>query len=150
MRRMEWLMRAALVFCVFYVSLALLHRNDEVFPFFGWDLFSTVPAPVGEDFSARIYGVDGSSKGTWFENANLQPAAQEAQGYTLLQALGKSLAAGNTTAAAIQRRQFESAYLEALPNVRYEIVERAYDVRKRVDCQDCFLTDKVLGSYTKG
>jgi hypothetical protein len=147
---MEWLMRAALVFCAFYVSLALLHRSDEVFPFFGWDLFSTVPAPVALDYSARIYGVDGSPKGTWFENANLQPSAQEVQGYVLLQGLGKSLAGGNAGAAAVQRRQFETAYLGSLPNVRYEIVQRTYDIRDRVDCRNCFLSDKVLGSYTKG
>jgi hypothetical protein len=148
MRRIEWLMRGALVFCVFYVSFVVIHRSPEVFPFFGWDLFSTVPAPVSRDYSARIYGIDGSSKPTWYENAELNSAAQEVQGYILLQRLGQSLATGQKFAAAIQLKQFETAYLNSLPKVRFEIVQRTYDIRKRVDCQTCFLSDKVLGSYT--
>jgi hypothetical protein len=147
---MEWLMRGALVFCVLYVSFALVHSGTEVFPFFKWDLFSTVPAPVSRDYSARIYGLDGPSKRTWFENADLVPQGQEVQGYILLQALGRSLASGKALPAAIQLKRFESAYLNKLPKARFEIVERTYDIRKRVDCQNCFLTDRVLGSYTTG
>jgi hypothetical protein len=141
-------MRGALVFCLFYVSFVVIHRSPEVFPFFGWDLFSTVPAPVSRDYSARIYGLDGRSKATWYENADLKPPAQEVQGYILLQAVGRSLASGNRLKAAIQLKQFETAYLNTVPNVRFEIVERTYDIRKRVDCQNCFLSDKVLGSFT--
>jgi hypothetical protein len=141
-------MRGAVVFCILYVSVALLHRSNEVFPAFGWSLVSTVPEPVSRDYSARIYGIDGASKPVWFENADLVPQAQEVQGYTLLQRLGRSLASDEPVAADLERKQFESSYLGSLPKARYEIVERTYDIRKRVDCQNCFLTDKVLGSYT--
>jgi hypothetical protein len=150
MGRIEWLMRGALVFCVFYVSFVVIHRSPEIFPFFGWDLFSTVPAPVSRDYSARIFGLDGASKGTWYENAELDSAAQEVQGYILLQRLGRSLATGQKLTAAIQLKQFETAYLNSMPKVRFQIVERTYDIRKRVDCQTCFLSDKVLGTYTNG
>jgi hypothetical protein len=40
LRRSEWLVRAAVVFCVLYAVVAALTRTDERIPFFGWSLFS--------------------------------------------------------------------------------------------------------------
>lgn len=149
MRRIEWLFRVALVFCLFYGAVAFADHSDEVFPFFAWDLFSTVPSPQRSDYSALLFGVGGVGKATWFEEAKLQPPAQAVQGYVALQSLGQYLATGQTLQAAVVRKRFESTYLSSLPRVRYQIVRRTYDIRRRVECQDCFVSKAVIGSFTK-
>ena len=55
MRRIEWLIRGVLVFCLLYVGMiAVGGRSNERFPIFPWDLFSKVPQPEGRDYSIRI------------------------------------------------------------------------------------------------
>lgn len=150
MRRSEWLMRAALAFCLLYGAGAVLDRGHEVFPFFAWDLFARVPAAHGSDFSVRLVEAQGlqGRVPVWYEESHLQGDARAIQGYSALQRLGRSLSRGEQARSAALRKRFEVTYLSRLKRVRYEVVARTYDVRKRVDCRDCFTEIRVLATYT--
>lgn len=154
MRRIEWLLRAALVFCLLYVGIIIVGggRSHETFPFFPWDLFSKVPSPEGRDYSIRIDQAQGlpGPLPVYFENSNLQTGAQEIQGYFALQVLGKSTEGTDRLGAAIVRKNFETTYLAGLSHVRYALVRRTYNIRKRVTCPTCFTEVTVLGEYTTG
>ena len=152
MRRSEWLVRAALVFCLLYGAGAVLDRGHEVFPLFAWDLFAKVPAPHGGDFSARLIEAEGL-RGTvpvYYEDSHLQPGARQIQGYYALQRLGRTLLRGDRALSTGLRKHFEGTYLAGLRHVRYEVVERTYDIRERVECRNCFTKIKVLATYTTG
>jgi hypothetical protein len=153
MRRIEWLIRAALVFCLLYAGIiAVSGRANETFPFFAWDLFSKVPSPQGRDYSIRIdqaQGLPGPFP-VYFENANLQNGAQEIQGYFALQVLGQSTEGTIKLDTVALRKNFESTYLAGLSHARYALVKRTYDIRKRVTCPTCFTGVTVLGEYTTG
>ena len=152
MRRIEWLARGALVFLLVYgVIIGIASRSQETFPFFSWDLFSRVP-DEGADYTVRINEAAGmpGPLPVYFEDANLQLGAQEIQGYRALQAMGKSLEEGDDMRSTVLRENFESTYLSRLSRVRYELVRRTYDIRKRVDCRTCFTGVSVIGTYTTG
>jgi hypothetical protein len=151
MRRSEWLVRAALVFCLLYGAVAVIDRGDEIFPFFAWDLFAKVPASHGRDFSVRLVEAQGL-QGTvpvYYEDSHLQRGARQIQGYSALQQLGRSLIRGEARSAAL-RKHFEVTYLTGLRRVSYEVVERTYDIRKRVDCRHCFTKVEVLATFRMG
>jgi hypothetical protein len=153
MKRVEWMVRAALVFCLLYVGIITVGgRAYEMFPFFAWDLFSKVPSPQGQDYSVRIDRAEGlpGPFPVYFENANLQTGGLEIQGYFLLQVLGKSAEGTNTRGAAILRKNFESTYLAGLSHIRYALVKRTFDIRERVACHTCFSRLTVIGRYTTG
>ena len=153
MRRIEWLIRAALVFCLLYAGIiTVASRAHETFPFFAWDLFSKVPSPEGRDYSVRIdqaQGLPGPFP-VYFENSGLETGGREIQGYFALQVLGKSAEGTNKLGTAILRKNFESTYLSRLSHARYALVRRTYDIRKRVTCATCFKDVTVLGEYTTG
>jgi len=143
--------RAALAFCLLYGAVAVLDRGHEIFPFFAWDLFAKVPASLGGDFSVRFVEAEGL-QGTvpvYYEDSHLQSGAREIQGYSALQQLGRSLFRGEARSEAL-RKHFEVTYLTGLRRVRYEVVERTYDIRERVDCRRCFTRIKVLATYMMG
>lgn len=150
MRRSEWLVRIALVFVVLYGLVAIGDRPHEKFPFFAWDLFSTVPSPNATNYSARLLSANGYEKPlpVYYEQSGLQDPGNEIRGYFALQALGKSIRSRNDTQAASLRRAFEATYLKGLSNVRYEIVQRSYDIRARVSCATCFTRETVIATYT--
>ncbi len=153
MRRIEWLIRAALVFCLLYAGIiTVASRAHETFPFFAWDLFSKVPSPEGRDYSVRIDQAQESSRTVPGVLREQQPGDRgaEIQGYFALQALGKSAEGTNKLGTAILRKNFESTYLGALSHARYALVRRTYDIRKRVTCATCFNDVTVLGEYTTG
>ncbi len=152
MRRCEWLIRGALAFCLVYTGVALRDRGHEYFPFFAWDLFSTVPNPQGADYTARLIAAEGFRGGlpVWFQDAHLQPADQLVTGLFALRNLGALLHDKKPEEAEVARKQFEARYLSTLRHVRYEVVQRVYDVRKRVDCYTCFIETRVLATYSTG
>ena len=149
-RRSELLVRAVLAFCVVYGIFVVQTHGSETLPFFAWDLFSSVPAREGADYSLRIVEAEALKKPVpvYFENADLHPAAFEIQGYVALQALGKAIDAGEAIRAEVMRRSFEGTYLSDIGDVRYEIVRRTFDTRARVDCRECFIDEDVRATYT--
>ncbi len=150
MRRSEWLVRTVLVFLALYGLLAVGTRNHEKFPFFAWDLFSSVPTAHSADYSARLIAADGYSRRlpVYFEQSGVTAGAQEIQGYTALQAFGKAIRSGDKTRTATLRRSFEATYFPGLTRVRYEIVRRTFDIRVRVTCLSCYTQETVVASYT--
>lgn len=152
MRRSEWLVRVALAFCLLYGVMAIRDRHQERFPFFAWELFSSVPNPNTTDFSARLISGNGLPKKlpVYYENSNLQNKGQEIQGFTALQRLGKSIESGAKGRAALYRKDFESTYLKGLPRVQYQIVMRTYNSRERVKCATCYKRITVIANYTTG
>jgi hypothetical protein len=152
MMRSEWVIRVALVLCLVYGAIAINGRTHDKFPFSSWDLFSQVPAAHGGDYDVRLLSARGIkvSLPVYFENSQLKGGAEEIQAYYTLQLLGRALRSGNPATATAVRNRFESTYLAGLSAVRYQVVERIYDVRRRVDCSTCFSQVRVLGTYTLG
>ncbi len=150
MMRSEWLVRIALVFCLVYGAIAINDRTHEKFPFFTWDLFSQVPAARGGDYDVRLLSANGVKVAlpVYFEDSKIKTGAQEIQAFYALQVLGHALRSENQASATTVRKQFEVTYFTGLSNVRYQVVERVYDVRERVDCSKCFSEVRVLGTYT--
>ncbi len=151
MRRSEWLVRVVLVFCVVYGAIAIQDRGHEKFPFFAWDLFSTVPKQHNADYSVRILQADGLRVPlpVYFEQTQLYQPLKEGQGYHALQLLGQVTAKGDALRAAILRKRFEQTYLSnVLSHVRYQLVRRIFDIRTRVECLHCFISEKVIGTYS--
>src|SRR4051812_42764538 len=110
MRRGEWLVRAVLVFCLLYGAVAVVDRTNEVFPFFAWDLFATVPDPHGTDYSIRITAADGATTKlpVYFEDSHLLSDDLEVQGLAALQQLGQSAEDGDTAKADAERKRFDA------------------------------------------
>jgi hypothetical protein len=151
-RRIEWVVRGALVFCLLYALVALPDRRHETFPFFSWDLFSSAPNPIGTDYSVRLIAADGLTTPlpVYYERSGLQRGGQQIQGYTALQRLGQAVDRGQTRLVATLRSAFESTYLNELTHLRYEVVRRTFNIRARVDCDSCFIDQTVLGTYGTG
>jgi len=148
-RRIEWVVRGALAFCLLYAVVALPTHDHETFPIFSWNLFSNAPNPIGTDYSVRLIGADGLTTPlpVYYERSGLQSGGQEIQGYTALQRIGHAFDQGQKRQVDTLRRAFESTYLNKLTHLRYELVRRTYNIRDRVDCDSCFLKATVLGTY---
>jgi hypothetical protein len=143
-------MRIVLVFLVSYGVVALRDRSHEAFPFFAWNLFSSVPASRSGDYDVRILSAQGLSGRTpvYFEDAHLEPGTQVVQGYVALQSWGKFWRENQWQRAAVVRHRFASIYLRHVSHVRYQLVRRQWDIRTRVTCRSCFSHVRVLGTYT--
>jgi hypothetical protein len=152
MRRSEWLVRVVLVFCLVYGAIAIQDRGHEKFPFFAWDLFSTVPPQRNADYSVRILQAGGLRVAlpVYFEQAKMYEPLKQGQGYIAIQVLGRTTARGPAGRAAVLRKRFELTYLNILTGVRYQLVRRVFDIRTRVKCIECFVSEKVIGTYTAG
>ena len=92
----EKLLRAALVFCLFYTALAIRERTVgyEAFPFFAWDLYVKVPPDMTTSYSARILELDGrpiDSRPYYEEARRLVPAAKNVRAIQLLERLGRAV-----------------------------------------------------------
>ena len=150
-RRTELLLRGALIFCLIYGVIALTDRPRERFPFFAWNLFTTVPKPQTGDYDVRILsaqGLNGKRVPIYFEDAKLQSAGQLVTGYVAVQRFGQLIREHKQAEADPIRQRFEATYLGSLSHVRYQVVLRLYDIRKRVECRTCFTRIEVIGSYT--
>jgi hypothetical protein len=149
MRRSEWLVRILLVFLAVYGLIAIGDRKHEKFPFFAWDLFTTVPKPQSGDYDVRILSAKGlTHTPIYFEDARLQNSGQLIEGYVAIQHFGKTIDQKGDAKATAARKQFESIYLSSLTDVHYQVVLRLYDIRKRIECHTCFTKVRVLGTYT--
>jgi hypothetical protein len=150
MRRSEWLVRGLLIFCLIYGVSAWQKHPIERFPFFSWDLFSNAPDPHQTDYSIRLLDPTNLPRNTYFEDANLQPRAQEVQALTLMKAWGQTIDANDTAGSQYIRKAFQDTYLNGVPGVRYQVVRRTFEIRKRVECPKCFDDQVVIGTFTNG
>lgn len=122
----------------------------EKFPVFKWQLFSQAPSEIATSYGIRLLEVNGrpSDPPTYFEES-LFPQAKSPDASVLVNSWGRHLAAGRTGHADDNRALFESRFLSTASTVRYEVVERRYDVIERVTC-DCYLSERVLGEHQYG
>jgi hypothetical protein len=98
----------------FLIALNLSpNEHDEVFPFFKWNLFSSLHKSVVE-FEVHVAEFDGqiiSEKKSYYDLANLFPAAKRYESYVVIQALGRAFKTDNSEKLKQMRRIFESYYL---------------------------------------
>ena len=113
MRRSEWLVRVAVVFCLLYGVIGAHDRHQDAFPIFSWDLFTRVPNPRKSDYSIRLLETDGVplKRPMYFEAAGLAKEGRAAQAYIAMQHLGAAVSRDNGMAIAILRSRFEATYL---------------------------------------
>jgi hypothetical protein len=152
LKRSEWLVRAAVVFCLLYAVVAALTRTDERFPLFGWSLFSEVPNPHGSDYSVRLVELDGRRlrPPQYYENAKLVDQGRLVQATRAMTALGRTVERDpDGDAATFRAGAFEGVYLTAFERGRFEVVKRNFDIRDRFDCK-CFVSETVLGEFNFG
>lgn len=135
-------------------SLVLLavgpDANVEKFPVFKWQLFSKVPPEVSTSYGIRLLEVNGrpNDPPTYFE-ASLFPTAKSPEASVLVNSWGRHLVADRLDRAEESRALFESRFISSASTVRYQVVERRYDVIERVTC-DCYLSERVLSEHRYG
>jgi hypothetical protein len=126
--------------------------DKETFPFFKWQLFSKVPMPVNTSYGVRVLEVDGVAVDPprYFEESpDLFTSAKSPEAATLTKAWAQHHKAGRRMDAAYSQELFHTRYFSPATSVRYELVERRYDIRERVECH-CYLSEEVLGEYEYG
>ena len=124
----------------------------ETFPFFNWQLFSKVPPEVNTSYGVRILEVDGVDVDPprYFEaSPDLFPSAKAPEASTAALAWGRHLRADRELESAVAQDLFEARFFASATTVRYEFVERRYDVIERVDCE-CYVSEEVLGEFEYG
>lgn len=148
MRRMERLIRGAVVFCVLYAALPVVTGRGEVFPVFRWDLFASTPQPSRTDGGVRLVALDGRplTPPVYLEASGLVSGANRAQARQAAQQLRSALRRGDERLPELIAR-FESSYLGRYDSAEYQLVERRYDIRDRVTCE-CYLAEEVLAEYS--
>ena len=148
----EKLLRAALVFCLFYTALAIRERTVgyEAFPFFAWDLYVKVPPDMTTSYSARILELDGrpiDSRPYYEEARRLVPAAKNVRAIQLLERLGRAVDTDRPESARRARKLFDQSYLDSFDQATYEVVRRSFSIRERLECQ-CFRSETVIATYS--
>lgn len=124
----------------------------ETFPVFNWQLFSKVPHPVSTSYGVRIREVDGVplEPPRYFEEAgDLFPNAGAPEAPTAAKAWAQHIKAGRLPEAAYVEELYEARFMANARSVRYELVERRYDIRERIEC-DCFVSEEVIGDFEYG
>lgn len=149
---------AALLFLVGYSALigyrhvAGLRHDEELFPFFGWSLFSKVPGPELVDFGVRLTAIRGEPlpEPLYYENASGHVAFPHAPDiHVLVGQLGRRLTSGDLGATAYVRKVLEDRFLDGHDHTTYEIVRRRYDALERLRCT-CYLEETVVASFEVG
>ena len=152
MRRTEWLVRGLLAAVLAYGVVAVWDYNREVWPIFSWNLFTKVPAAHSGDYDIRIVDGQGLRVRTpaYFEDARTETdQSREIQAYQTLQNWGRAHRNHDVAGETAVRKRFEALYLGGLSHVRYEFVQRIWDIRTRLECPHCFTAIRVLATYSK-
>jgi hypothetical protein len=153
LKRSEWLVRAALVFCALYALVAFQDRHTERFPFFSWTLFSDVPDPKSTDYSVRLLERDGTvlTPPLYYADAKLVDQGQLVQANRQMKGLGRAIEreGADSPGSVYRAAVFEDQFLGKYQSGRFEVVKRTFDIRDRFDCH-CFSNEEVLGEFTFG
>lgn len=129
LRRLHRLLLGLLVVYFFAGSASqkLIPGVDEIFPFFGWSLFSKVPA---EQVTYAVLLREQNGKAlegavSYLEAPDSIAAGNRFIARKVIQSLGEAQDRGNTEEAARLRKLFEENYLHG--RVRYELLFERYD-----------------------
>jgi len=150
-RRLLTLALGSLVAYGAILSVATVVRGSaEIFPFFSWQLFAGVPAPIDQDYGVRLTAADGRAiaPAVYFEDAaSYISASHSISARALIQDLGRNLERKRSPQSARERAILESRYLQDLGSGRYQVVRRRFDVIDRVDCR-CFIEEAVVAEFS--
>ncbi|MCH9646719.1 MAG: hypothetical protein K0U98_00695 [Deltaproteobacteria bacterium] len=106
-------------------SQKLIPGVDEIFPFFGWSLFSKVPnVDQRYDLLLEPQGSSGETAISFFHAPGNLVTGNRYIGRKVIQKLGKALDRGEAERALELRTQLEQAYLLGKP--RYHLVFESY------------------------
>lgn len=120
-----------------YVSIAVsthLTKQPEIFPFFSWSLFSSVPQPEKTNYGLRLIAVDGKTLQTplFFEEGEQYFAgANSIMAMTTIRRLARAIEAGNAGQIVEYQTFFEEMFLAEASDVAYEVVRRTYNPVER-------------------
>jgi len=131
------------------VSQKMIPGVDEIFPFFGWSLFSKVPGHESryEVVIHRHNGRELAPAQAYLSAPPSMVAGDRYVGRKVLQQLGKALDEGESTKAERLRRLFERNYLRG--PLEYELVFESYDPLIKWKTGES-LEDRSLGRFQKG
>jgi len=122
---MTWLV---LCYCIGGIaSQKLVPGVDEIFPFFGWSLFSKIPT-YSSRYTILIHEHDGqpvSPALSFHEAPGTMVTGSRPIGRKLIQNLGRARDRGDDARVAELRRLFEANYLRG--KIRYELVFEGYE-----------------------
>ena len=107
--------------------------EDEVFPFFDWDLFSVVPHAEETDYGLRVIEVDGEPlpQPLFLEETDgLFPLSRSPTANEIVQALGAAVRRGDDSETARALALLKTVVLEP-HEVTFEMVLRDYDIVER-------------------
>ena len=134
-----WMMLAIAAFLYVTVAGVTLLRartgaNTEIFPIFSWDLFSVVPNET-MDYGLRVLEVDGKplEPPQFLEQLTIFSQPFRISAHMAIQELGVAHARGDTERArSLAHMLYENHLGGAARRVRFELVERRFDVLTRV------------------
>jgi hypothetical protein len=151
MKHTDRLAVVGVAFVALYGAVLAWHgpaRTVEVFPFFNWSLFSTVPERVSTDYSIRFIDVGGDALDppVYFEEArSFLPTSASPGARQVIRELGKAVDEGHPLRLVRNQQILEREYLAALEQADYELVRRRFDIVDRRSC-DCFISETVIGT----
>lgn len=151
-RQINWLIAATVTVYVLMGYGTQMLGYGELFPFFSWDLFSTIPQAERSDYGLQIVAVNNTPlvEPLYYENAAqwfAQPNSIEA--YVLIQSLGNALVSSDPGSTRTVRKQLESIYMGKVVNAEYRIVRRKFDIRQRW-LEHRFLSEENLATFSVG
>lgn len=132
------------------VAFSEKRSAPEIVPFFVWELFSRVPAPVQREYRIRMTAMDGTRLGepVPYEETTL-PMHQAGPAQNIMSALGHAYARGDVDALATYRTIWESRYLHPLTSASYQLVKVEYDIAERYEC-GCYRSETVITEFSMG
>lgn len=137
-----------------YVGLIGLRERTadgtELFPFFKWELFSSVPNRESQDFTIRLLEIDGRvlDEPLYFADAGEHiSTAKSPDAVETINRFGEAVRDDRPLVADRQRTLVEGGFLYELGSARYQLVQRRFDLIDRIRCADCFVEERVLAEF---
>ena len=126
-RRRRHLVLILIVYCIGGTVSQKVLRVDEIFPFFGWSLFTKVPN-IDQRYEILIHRhrrTELDPPVPYLRASDSMATDNRYHGRKVIQALGKAFEEGDEAGVRERRRQLETNYLRG--QVRYELVFESYD-----------------------
>lgn len=126
-RRRRHLVLILLVYCIGGTVSQKVLRVDEIFPLFGWSLFTKVPN-VDQRYEILIHRHRQTLLDPpvpYLRAPASMAAGNRYHGRKVIQALGQAFDKGDEAGVLERRRQLETSYFRG--RVRYELIFESYD-----------------------